>query len=138
MLHERDRRTLRRLRALQAPMLAAGALLFLLGAAYMLWSVDRLRGAPAAIEREAFDRPVARLARLAEAAEERLSRVRPGTPLEASLLDELRAKTDTTGRLALFVLRLLVGSVGTTVGLALLATALAQRPLLGIFRRLGV
>jgi hypothetical protein len=138
MLHEHDARTLRRLRAAQFPLLAAGALLFLLGALYMLWSVGRLRETPARLEHDAFDRPVAQLARLAEAAEDRLGRVRPTTPLEASLLDELRGKTDATGRLALFVLRLLIGSVGTTVGLALLATALAQRPLLGILRRLGV
>ena len=138
MLHEHDGRTLRRLRALQAPMLAAGALLFLLGAAYMLWSVDRLRWTPAAAERDAFDRPIASLARLGDAADGRLSRVQAISPLEISLLEELRAKTDATTRLALFVLRLLVGSVGTAAGLALLATALAQRPLLGIFRRLGV
>jgi hypothetical protein len=138
MLHQQDDRTLRRLRALQGPMLAIGALLFLLGAVYMLWSVDRLRGTPAVAEHDAFDRPIARLARLSGAADERLSRVQAVSPLEISLLDELRARTDATARLGLFVLRLLIGSVGTTVGLALLATALAQRPLLGIFRRLGV
>jgi hypothetical protein len=137
MLHDRDARTLHRLRALQRPMLVAGALLFLLGAGYMLWSVDRVHGTAAAAEREAFDRPVARLARLAVAADDRLSRVQPVTPLETSLLDELRAKTDVTARLALLVLRLLVGSVVVTAGLALLATTFAQRPLLGIFRRLG-
>lgn len=138
MLHEQDARTLRRLRALQLPMIAAGTVLFLVGAAYMLWSVERLRETPAAMERDAFDRPVARLSRLAETAGDRLRRVHPVTPLETALLDELRTKTDATGRLALFVLRLLIGSVGTTAGAVLLATALAQRPLLGIFRRLGV
>jgi hypothetical protein len=138
VLHDRDARTLNRLRTLQRPMLVAGALLFLLGAAYMLWSVDRLHDTPAAAEREAFDRPIAGLARLADAAQDRLSRVRPVTPLETSLLEELRTKADVTGRLALLVLRLLVGSVVVTAGLALLATTLAQRPLLGIFRRLGI
>src|SRR5262249_34293034 len=93
MLHEHDARTLRRLRASQLPMLAVGALLFLLGAGYMLWSVERVRGTPAVMERDAFDRPIARLARFVEAAEERLSRVRPVTRLEASLLEEVRAKT---------------------------------------------
>jgi hypothetical protein len=137
MLHDRDARTLRRLRALQQPMLVAGALLFLLGAGYMLWSVDRVHDTSAAAEREAFDRPIAGFARLASAAEDRLSRVQPVTPLETSLLEELRTKTDATGRLALLVLRLLVGSVAVTAGLALLATTLAQRPLLGILRRLG-
>jgi hypothetical protein len=138
MLHDRDARTLARLRARQRPMLIAGALLFLLGTGYMLWSVDRLHGTPAAAERDAFDRPVAGLARLAGTAHDRLSRVQPVTALETSLLEDLRTKTDATGRLALLVLRLLVGSVLATAGLSLLATTFAQRPLLGIFRRLGI
>jgi hypothetical protein len=138
VLHDHDARTLTRLRALQSPMLVIGVLLFLVGVGYMLWSVHRLQETPILAERAAFDRPIASLARLAGAADERLSHVRPATPLETSLLDELRTKTDVTGRLALFVLRLLVGSVVVTAGLALLATTLAQRPLLGIFRRLGL
>ncbi|PYM23289.1 MAG: hypothetical protein DMD78_12295 [Candidatus Rokuibacteriota bacterium] len=60
------------------------------------------------------------------------------TPVERSLLAELRAQADYTGRLLLFVLRFLVGSVVLTVGLMLLATTLAQRPLLSIFRRLRI
>jgi hypothetical protein len=136
MLHERDARTLARLRARQRPMLLAGALLFLLGAGYMLWSVDRLHSTPAAAELDAFDRPIAGLARLAGAAQDRLTRVHPTTPLETSLLEALRARTDLTGRLLLLVLRLQVGSIVATAGLALLATTFAQRPLLGIFRRL--
>jgi uncharacterized membrane protein YphA (DoxX/SURF4 family) len=138
MLHDRDARTLARLRALQNPLLIAGALLFLLGAGYMLWAVDRLHGTPAAAEPDAFDRPIARLARLVGNAQDRLTRVQPVTALETSLLDDLHARTDLTGRLLLLVLRLLVGSVVATAGLTLLATALAQRPLLGIFRRLGI
>jgi hypothetical protein len=137
MLHERDARTLTRLRAAQRWLLLVGAVLFLLGAAYMLWSVARLRSTPATAEAEAFDRPIAGLARLVGAAEQRLSRTEPVTDLERALLAELRAQLDVTGRLLLFVLRLLVGSVAVTVGLALLATTCAQRPLLGIFRRLG-
>jgi hypothetical protein len=138
VLHERDARTLARLRACQRPMLIVGALLFLLGVAYMLWAVDRLHSTPAAAEPQAFDRPIAGLARLVAGAQERLGRVQPGTALETSLVDELRKQTDITGRLLLLVLRLLIGSMITTGGLALLATTFAQRPLLGIFRRLGV
>ena len=138
MLHDRDARTLARLRALQRPMLGAGALLFLLGAAYMLWSVDRLHGTPAAAEPDAFDRPIAALARLVGSAQDRLERVQPVSPLETSLLEDLRQRTELTGRLLLLVLRLLIGSAIATAGLALLATTFAQRPLLGIFRRLGI
>jgi len=60
------------------------------------------------------------------------------TQIERSLQAELRAQADTTGRLLLFVLRLLVGSIVLTVGLMLLATTLAQRPLLSVFRRLQI
>jgi hypothetical protein len=60
------------------------------------------------------------------------------TALERSLLAELRAQVDLTGRLLLLVLRLLIGSVVATAGLMLLATTFAQRPLLGIFRRLKI
>jgi hypothetical protein len=137
MLHDRDARTLARLRAAQRWLLAAGTLLFLLGAGYMFWSVQRLHSTPAAAEPEAFDRPIAGLGRLVGAVEQRLSRAEPATPLERSLLAELRAQVDLTGRLLLLVLRLLIGSIVATAGLALLATTFAQRPLLAIFRRLG-
>jgi hypothetical protein len=138
MLHERDARTLHRARRWQRRMLGVGALLFLLGALYMLWAVDRVHSVPASAEPDAFDRPVAALARLLQPAQERLAQVRPITQLEGSLLEQLKNQTDVNGRLMLLVLRLLVGSVVATAGLALLATALARWPLLGIFRRLGI
>jgi len=138
VLHERDAHTLARMRKRQRPMLTAGALLFLLGALYSLWAVDRLHGTPAVEETAAFDRPIAVLAQRVRAQHDRLERLQPVTQIERSLLAELRAQADTTGRLLLFVLRLLVGSIVLTVGLMLLATTLAQRPLLGIFRRLRI
>jgi len=72
MLHERDARTLARLRAGQRWLLLAGTLLFLLGAGYMFWAVQRLHSTAAADEPGAFDRPVAGLGRLTEGVERRL------------------------------------------------------------------
>jgi hypothetical protein len=138
MLHDRDATTVARVRRRQRPMLIAGALLFLLGALYSLWAVNRLHGTPAIEETGAFDRPIAALAQRVRAQHDRLERLQPVTQIERSLLAELRAQADTTGRLLLFVLRLLVGSVVLTVGLALLSAALAQRPLLSVFRRLRI
>jgi len=138
MLHDRDANTLARVRKRQRPMLIAGAVLFLLGAVYSLWAVDRLHGTPAVEETGAFDRPIAALAKRVRAQHDRLERLQPVTQIERSLLAELRAQADTTGRLLLFVLRFLVGSVVLTVGLMLIATTLAQRPLLGIFQRLHI
>jgi len=138
MLHDRDANTLARVRRRQRPVLITGGLLFLLGAVYMLWAVDRLHGTPAVEETAAFDRPIAVLAQRVSAQQERLERLQPVTSIEKSLLAELRAQADITGRLLLFVLRFLVGSIVLTVGLMLLATTLAQRPLLSIFRRLRI
>jgi hypothetical protein len=138
VLHDRDANTLARIRRRQRPMLLAGAMLFLLGAVYSLWAVNRLHGTPSAEETGAFDRPVAALARRVSAQQERIERLQPITQIEKSLLAELRAQADITGRLLLFVLRFLVGSVVVTVGLMLLATTLAQRPLLSILRRLRI
>jgi len=138
MLHDRDARTLARVRRRQRPMLLAGAALFLAGALYSLWAVDRLHGTPAVEEINAFDRPIAVLAARVVDQQARLSRVQPVTPVERTLLDELRAQADVNGRLLLFVLRFLFGSIVVTVGLALLASALAQRPLLSIVRRLRI
>jgi hypothetical protein len=49
------------------------------------------------------------------------------TSLERSRLAELRAPVDLTGRPLLLVLRLLVGSIGETAGLALLAASPSAR-----------
>jgi len=138
MLHDRDAHTLARVRRRQRPMLIAGALLFLLGALYSLWAVNRLHGTPAVEEVHAFDRPIAAMAQRVSAQRDRLERLQPVSQIEKSLLAELQAQADITGRLLLFVLRFLVGSVVLTVGLVLLATTLAQRPLLSIFRRLRI
>ena len=138
MLHDRDANTLARVRRRQRPMLIVGALLFLLGACYSLWAVDRLHGTPAVEETHAFDRPIASLATRISAQQERLDRLQAITQVERALLAELRAQADLTGRLLLFVLRLLVGSIVLTIGLMLLAATLAQRPLLSIMRRLRI
>src|SRR5690348_5809569 len=120
MLHDRDARTLARVRRRQRPVLIVGTLLFLLGGLYRLWAVDRLHGTPAVDEINAFDRPIAALAGRVVDQQARLSRVQPVTPVERALLDELRAQADLNGRLLLVVLRLLMGSIVLTVGLALL------------------
>jgi uncharacterized membrane protein YphA (DoxX/SURF4 family) len=138
VLHERDAQTLARMRRRQRPMLLLGVLLLVLGAGYMVWGVQRLQRTPAAAEVAAFDRPVAGMARLTADAQARLERVTPVTPLERSLLDDLRRQTDVTGRLLVLVLRVLLGSIVATAGLVLLGNALALWPVLGIFRRLGV
>jgi hypothetical protein len=137
VLHRLDARTLDRTRRRQRPMLVLGAILLLVGGAYMLWAVERLKSTPAAVEPGAFDRPIAGMARLTAAAQDRLSRVRPVTDLERSLLEETRVQIDINGRLLVLVLRLLIGSVLASGGLVLLASALAERPLLGILKRLG-
>lgn len=136
MLSAADARRLERIRAGQAWMLTVGLALFLLGGFYALWATERFRSTEAADEKAAFDRPIARLARLVEPEQERLRRLRPRTPLEEALVRELEVQTDLTARSLLLVLRALLGSALAMAGVLLLAGALAQRPLLDLIVKL--
>jgi hypothetical protein len=136
MLTEREQRFLTRLRTRHLPALIAGFVLFVGGSLYMIWAVERLHETPAVQESAALDWPVARMARLFASQQERLDRVEARTPLERSLLGELRVQADANGRLLVLVLRLLLGSVLLGAGLALLASAVAQRRLLRVIAKL--
>ena len=136
MLSEAAARRVQRLRARRVPVAVAGALLFLAGGGYGIWASERLQSTPAAREAEAFDRPVARLARVAVAEAERLERLQPQTAGEETLARELRAQLDIKGRLIIVLLRFLVASVPMVLGLVLLASTFAQWPLLDLIARM--
>jgi len=136
VLTEREQRWLARIGRRHLPALILGLACFVTGSVYMMWATERLHSTPAAEEAEAFDWPVARMARLVARQQERLERVEPRTALERSLLEELRAQTDANGRLLVLVLRLLFGMLALGAGLALLASAVAQRRLLRVITKL--
>lgn len=118
-------RAVTRSRARYPWVLAAGALLLVVGIAYSFWAVRQLRDAARA--GDGFDRPIARLALLFTAEEARLRQVPTETAREERLLNALRANTDLTARLAVFVVRVFLGTVPVTTGLILVAIALTDR-----------
>jgi hypothetical protein len=130
-----ERRLVTRARGRGRVALVIGLACFLLGGAYSLWAVERLRATPIAEEVRAPDRPVARLAALVEPRLAHLAAIDATTALERALLRDLRDQVDLSGRALLLTLRLLIGSVLVTVGLALVAGAVAQRPLLSLIAR---
>jgi hypothetical protein len=126
-------RAVARARARNPWVLGIGALLFVIGIAYSFWAVRQLRDAPWA--GDGFDRPIARLALLFTAEEARLRQVPTETPREERLLGALRANADLTARLAVFVVRIFLGTVPVTTGLILAAIALTDRGWLGRLAR---
>jgi hypothetical protein len=136
MLSEAAARRVQRLRSRRVPAAVAGALLFLAGGGYGVWASERLQSTPAAGEIDAFDAPIARLARVATAEADRLDRVPPQTEREQRLVNELRTQLDIKGRLLIALLRFLVASVLMVVGLVILAATFAQWPLLDVIARM--
>jgi hypothetical protein len=136
MLSDAAARRVQRLRARRVPAAIAGTLLFVAGAAYGLWASDRLRSTPAALEAGAFDRPIARLARLTVNAAERLDRMQPQTPAEQALVRELRSQLDVKGRLLIVLFRFLAASVPIVAGLVILTATLSQWPLVDLITRI--
>ncbi|HXH81886.1 MAG TPA: hypothetical protein VNN07_03050, partial [Candidatus Tectomicrobia bacterium] len=112
-----------------------GLVLFAVGGAYCLWAVQRLQETPIEQETRAFDRPVARLAELATPRLEQIDRLQTTTSLERTLAGQLREVTDMAARALLMTLRLIVGSMLVTVGIALIASFAAQRRLLAMLTR---
>lgn len=142
VLTERERRSLDRLRARQTPTLVIGAVLALAGGLYGVWGTAELKastpppGEAPALSRPAFDRPIVRLGELFRPQLERLSRITPATDREARLVAELRRQTSFLAALLVALARFFLALSALTLGLLLLTAALAQRPLLGMIRKL--
>jgi hypothetical protein len=132
MLSDAAARRVRRLRIRRLPLAIAGTLFFVAGGAYDIWASERLQSTPAARVADAFDRPIARFARLSVRDVEPLDRMRPQTESEQALITELRAQLDVKGRLVEVLLRFLVATVAMVAGLLMLAATFAQWPLLDL------
>lgn len=114
-----------------------GALLFLAGMCYSLWAVGRLRDTPVALELDAFDRPVARLAGIASTSLARLARTETRTPLELTLLAEAHRNGDAAARATLCLLRVLFAFTAITIGFGLLAYVIGRAPLFKLLFRIA-
>lgn len=124
-------KTIKKYRQLQTPCLVCGVLLFVCGAVYSLWAVEQLRnfgGHPG----QAFDRPVAQFSQIFVRYQDYVDGVvgHPDTARESWLAQELKRANQMNLRLTLFVLRLLFGMMGASVGSVLLAAGLTTRELL--------
>ena len=132
MLHPRDARYLRSLRWRQPISILLGFALVVAGCSYGIWAGTRLQSPePEPLVR--FD-PVQRLERLFSPYLERLQEVEAETEREAD--QELAAHSQATSRIVLFSVRFLLANALATLGLILLAAALAGRRLRAIAERL--
>ena len=112
-----------------------GLVLFGAGAYYSLWAVGRLRDTPVALEMDAFDRPIARLAGIASTRLARLARTETHTPLELTLLAEAHRNGDAAARATLCLLRVLFAFSAITIGFGLLSYVIGRAPLFKLLAR---
>lgn len=121
---------IRNQRALQV----AGAVLVLLGGAYLYFGFSRYE-----LGREpgdSFDRPIASLGRVFAGYQHGLQKMQTSTELETFLIEQVRFQTDVTASVTVLLVRLYVGTIVLTAGLMLLTVSVERRRLLALIRTL--
>ena len=135
-LIEAQDRMLGRLVRSQRPMAIAGALLALLGAAYLVWGVTRFD--PRADPRvdPGFDWPVARLGFLFERGMVMVENSVPETPAEAQLLRGLTRNLNFSAGVMVLLLRIFLGTLALVSGFAIMTVVVERGRLIAMIRHL--
>ena len=130
MIRRDPQKLLRYYRRLQGWAVVTGMLLFLLGGAYSIWAAQVLRE-PLKAQREAFDKPIARLAQIFKTYQSRISDELGPEPTEKELWlhQEIIRSNTVNMNLFLFILRIVPGMMLTTMGLLLFTVGLTARDL---------
>ena len=135
-LHEAQSRLLGRLSRSQKPMATAGALLALLGAAYLVWGVRRFDPSADPRENPGFDWPIARLAFVFEEGRFVTDNALPKTPSEDRLLRGLSRNMDFSAGVMVLMLRTFMGTLALVSGFAIMTVVVERARLIAIIRRL--
>ncbi len=135
-LEESESRLLGRLSRSQRPMAIAGALLALLGAAYLVWGVARFDPLEDPRESPGFDWPVARLAFLFERGMSSIEVAVPETKAEARLLRALARNMNFSSGVMVLLLRIFFGTIALVMGFAMVTVVVERARLLAMIRQL--
>jgi hypothetical protein len=135
-LAERQDLMLGRLTRSQKPMAIVGALLALLGAAYVTWGVMRFdpRGDPR--DNPGFDWPIARLAFLFEGGHARIDKAVAETPTEARLLRGMSRNMTFSAGVMVMLLRVFVGTIAVVLGFSIVTVVVERARLIAMIRHL--
>lgn len=129
-------RLLGRLIRSQRPMGIAGAVLALLGAAYLVWGVTRFDPSADPRENPGFDWPVARLGFLFERGMVMVENSVPETPTEARLLRGLSRNLSFSAGVMVLLLRIFLGTLALVSGFAIMTVVVERGRLIAMIRHL--
>jgi hypothetical protein len=132
----RDAAFLSRVRAQQRPIAIGGAVIALLGAAYLTWGIARY--SPRADPRDdpGFDGPIAELAFLFQRGQLAVENANPQTPGEKRMLFVLARNMQFSAGIIVLQVRIFVGTLAMLAGLILMTVVVERGRLLKLIKRL--
>jgi hypothetical protein len=134
---ERDERFVAGVSRSQRPFLAVGIVLALAGAAYLVWAVARYNPRLDPRDDPGFDRPVAQLAFLFDAYQDRLETTAEGaTPRELALMRGLNRNMAFSAGMMVLLVRIFVGTILVVFGLSIMTVVVERARLLAVIGRL--
>jgi hypothetical protein len=135
-LEARDSSFLAGVRRSQRPLAIGGALLALLGAAYLAWAILRFDPDGDPRVNPGFDRPIAQLAFIFQRGQLLAERAEPATPSEARALHALSRNMQFSAGVMVLQLRMFVGTMALLGGFIMLTVVVERARLLRLIRRL--
>jgi hypothetical protein len=135
-LEGRDAEYLERTRRNQRPIAIAGAVIAVLGIAYLVWAIHRY--SPHADPRQdgGFDRPVAELGSLFERGLFIVENAVPNTPTEERLMHGLSRNMQFSSGIMVLQIRLFLGTITMLGGFIMMTVAVERARLLKLIKRL--
>jgi hypothetical protein len=127
---------LSRVRAHQRPLLVCGALLALLGGAYLTWAIVRYDPRVDPRDNPGFDRPISQLAFIFERGQLRVEKAEPQTASEARLLHALARNMQFSAGIMVLQMRLFVGTLALLGGCIMMTVAVERARLLRLITHL--
>jgi len=137
MLDPKEELMIKRVKSMITPMIIFGFLLIILSASYSLWAIAQVDPSKALNPKDAFDRPVSRLALIGENRFDTwLNQVEAQTKLEISLVIKLIESNKQIGRLILLLTRIVIGLFLFNIGIMILIYSLSWKESLKMIDKL--
>ncbi|HTO55509.1 MAG TPA: hypothetical protein VMR50_19150 [Myxococcota bacterium] len=135
-LAEREVDYLTRTRRNQRPIAITGAILALVGIAYLTWAIHRYSPLADPRKDSGFDRPVAELGSLFEHALFVVENATPETPTERRLMYGLSRNMQFSSGIMVLQMRIFLGTLTMLGGLIMMTVAVERARLLRLIKRL--
>lgn len=136
VFEQREAAFLSRVRSHQRPLAIGGALLALLGGAYLAWGILRYDQRVDPRDDPGFDGPIASLAFIFQRGQLIVENAAPATPSEARMLHALGRNMQFSAGVMVLQMRIFVGTLALLGGFIMLTVVVERARLLRLIKRL--